>query len=335
MISAGNSDIWEAIDRTCLLVGTRAAGRAGELAGLYQAARRMARGPLCATTARRLDAALSPGAAVLLLTGAAPRPSQPRGETDGPPGAAVLARALAQGYGARPIVVAEAKFRLPILAALDALAGGSRDAEWRSSVHFAAFPVRRHSAEAAAATLWNHTKPAALIAIERLGPNALGIIHNASGVNITAAHGGLETLFALARRRKVLTIGVGDRGNELGFGAIMTPRLKVPAVSRACACPCRTNIACAVPADLVIVSSVSNWGVYGLAAGLAIRLADPRLIHRPADETRMLKASVMAGARDGLSGRAGLTVDGLSLEMQRTVVTFLGETVARMTRGST
>jgi hypothetical protein len=267
---------------------------------------------------------------VLLLTGAGAPPSLPRGETDGPLGAAVLARGLVLAFGARPLVVAEARFRGPVVAALDALADSAGDGPWRRAVRYAPFPSRRNSAERAAAALWDRVSPVAIISIERLGPNSLGVTHNAKGEDVTSAYGGVESLLTLARRRGVLTIGVGDRGNELGFGSIMTRRSRVAPLARPCVCPCRSSITCAVPAELVVVASVSNWGAYAMVAALAIRLGDARLLHHPKDETRMLKACVSAGARDGISAQRRLTVDALSLKLQRAVVTLLRGAVARL-----
>ncbi len=317
------SQVLEAIDRICLLEGTGSTGRAGDLAVLYQAARSVAGEPLCAAAARRLDAALHPGAGVLLLTGAGAPPSLPHGETDGPLGAAVLARGLVLAFGARPFLVAEDRFLGPIMATLDALAGGGSDAAWRRAVRYARFPLRRDAARLAAEALWDRVRPEAVISIERLGPNRRGVTHNATGQDVTATHAGVETLVTLARRKGVLTIGVGDRGNELGFGSVTARRPKIPILSAPCACPCRSPIACAVPAELFVVASVSNWGAYGMVAGLAVRLGDGRLLHRPVDEARMLKACVLAGARDGLTTRRGLTVDGLPLRIQRAVVARL------------
>ncbi|MBF8297911.1 MAG: hypothetical protein HW395_568 [candidate division NC10 bacterium] len=329
-MSVPASRILETIDRICLLGGTGGTGRARELATLYKAARSLAGEPLCAAAARRLEAALHPGATVLLLTGAGAPPRLPRGETDGPLGAAVLARGLVLAFGARPLVVAEARFRGPIMATLDALADGAPDSAWRRAVRYAPFPARRDSAEGAAAALWGRLRPVAVISIERLGPNSRGVTHNAMGEDVTAAHAGVESLLTLARRRGVLTIGVGDRGNELGFGSIMARRSRIASLARPCACPCRSNIACTVPAEVVVVASVSNWGAYAMVAGLAIRLGDARLLHHPKDETRMLKACVLAGARDGLSAQRRLTVDALPLRMQRSVVALLRVAVARL-----
>ena len=329
-MSVSPSRILETIDRICLLGGTGGTGRARELATLYKAARSLVGEPLCAAAARRLEAALHPGAAVLLLTGAGAPPSLPRGETDGPLGAAVLARGLVLAFGARPVLVAEARFRGPIMATLDALADGAPDSAWQRAVRYAPFPARRDSAKRAAAALWGRLRPVAVISIERLGPNSRGVTHNAKGEDVTAAHAGVETLLTLARRGGVLTIGVGDRGNELGFGSIMTRRPRIASLARPCVCPCNSNIACTVPAEVVVVASVSNWGAYAMVAGLAIRLGDVRLLHHPKDETRMLKACVLAGARDGLSAQRRLTVDSLPLKMQRTVVALLNGAVARL-----
>lgn len=323
--------ISEAIDRITLLGGAPATGRAQELGTLYQAARRGGAEPLSAKAARRLEAVLVPGATVIILTGAGAPPSLPRGETDGPPGAAALARGLALGFGAKPVLVADARFRGPIVAAVDALADGSRASAWRRSIRFVTFPSSRAAARSAAAMLWRRTGPVAVIAVERLGPNRRGVIHNARGQDVTAEHAGVEALFLLARHAGVLTIGVGDRGNELGFGSITPGRSSGIPLHRPCACPCRSGIACAIPAEVIVVASVSNWGAYAIVAGLAMGLGDLRLLHRPADEMRMLAACVGAGARDGISGEGRPTVDGLPGRTQRAVVMLLREALAAVT----
>src|SRR3989304_3890549 len=78
-------------------------------------------------------------------------------------GAAVLARGLVLAFGARPLVVAEARFRGPIMATLDALADSAPDSAWRRAVRYAPFPSRRNSATRAAAALWDRVSPVAII----------------------------------------------------------------------------------------------------------------------------------------------------------------------------
>jgi len=162
--------------------------------------------------------------------------------------------------------------------------------------------------------------------VEKLGPNGRGVVHTAAGLDVTAAQARTEVLFAAARRRGILRVGVGDRGNEVGFGAA-AGRLAAAGRIRACRCPCASTIACTVASDAPVAAATSNWGAYGVAAALAVLLRQPRLIHDPGAEAAVLEACVRAGAVDGITRRAGPTVDGLPLSRQRTVVRGLRDLV--------
>jgi hypothetical protein len=81
-----------------------------------------------------------------------------------------------------------------------------------------------------------------------------------------------------------------------------------------------------VPTDFLIVCGVSNWGAYGLAAGIR-RLkgikADAELfdIER---ERKLLQIMVEQGPLvDGVSGQPSVTVDGLSFERYAQLLTRL------------
>ena len=77
---------------------------------LYEAARKKQKKPL--DLARRQAAArtsIKPGQNVFVVTGAGTPPGLPAGETDGPPGAAAIARAIEFGLGAKPILISEAR----------------------------------------------------------------------------------------------------------------------------------------------------------------------------------------------------------------------------------
>jgi len=158
--------------------------------------------------------------------------------------------------------------------------------------------------------------PRAVVAVEKLGPNGRGVMHTATGMDVTAAQGRTDVLFAAARRRGILTVGVGDRGNEVGFGAV-AGRLAAAGIAGPCACPCGSSIACTVAADRPVASATSNWGAYGIAASLAVLARNPGLVHDGRAEAAMLEACVRAGAVDGITRRPAMTVDGFALPAQR------------------
>jgi hypothetical protein len=284
------------------------------LATLHRTARRRAGQPLARAAAAGLAERLRPGDRVLIATGLV-TPRIPRGETDGPPGAAVLARALVRRFGARVLLITEAAVCDPVAAALEALSAEGDGDGWPRRVAVRAFPCDVAAAKAEADRILRREAPRALISIEKLGPNSRGVIHNLRGQDVTATQARVDLLFAAAPRAQLFTVGVGDRGNELGLGGL-APR------PRRCVCPCGGCLECAVPADAPVVAFSSNWGAYALCAALG-RAVDPPLVHRPATETRMLRCLAKAGAVDGVTGRREPTVDGVSAPVQAAVVGLL------------
>jgi hypothetical protein len=294
----------------------------GTLVRLYRAARRRVGGPLAEAAAGALLRRLPPRGRLLLTTGLVAR-GIPHGETDGPSGAVALARAVILGRGAHVVLVTEAKAMPVLRAAAEALAASEGDGlRWRRGLEIQAFPTNLDAAKDAARRLWADLAPAALVSVEKLGPNARGVIHNMAGQDVTTSQARSDFFFPQARRARVLTVGIGDRGNEMGLGGLL------PRASR-CACPCRGSIACVIPADVPVVAFSSNWGAYAVAGALAVHLADPRLVHCPRSEARMLRRMVRAGAVDGITRSPTPTVDGGGLALQAAVVGLLGALVGR------
>jgi hypothetical protein len=154
------------------------------------------------------------------------------------------------------------------------------------------------------------------VAIERPGRGRTGDYLNARGVSVAAWNRPLDEMFLLAgRRRRPVTIGVGDGGNEIGMGRVRAQLAREGARM--------ARIASVVPADHLVVAGVSNWGAYGIVAQLG-RLAGQRLLHAPADERRLIDACVAAGAADGLTRRREPTVDALDADTHAAVVALLG-----------
>lgn len=310
--------VGEALDRLCALplggVG------AAPVTSLYRAARRIQKAPLAVLAADRLAAAVGTGRTVLITTGTGAVRDLPHGETDGPLGAAVVGRAVALGLGARPVFLTEGRCIRPLRAALRVLEAEGPRGLGRAPI--LAFPCETRAAPGAARRLLRHYRPAAVVSVEKIGPNAKGITHNMAGEDVSADHARIEALFAEAEAAGVPTLAVGDRGNEIGCG-LLTRAGRRPWSGPACACPCGGSTLCAVPADTLVIATASNWGAYGIAAGLGVLLGRRGLLHSPAAEGRMLRATLAAGARDGVTKQARPTVDGIPAAAHRALVGFL------------
>ena len=265
------------------------------------------------------------GKAIGIVTGYyVPRANPPAAETDGPLGAAMLARFLydidrkvdliTDRFCAHTVRVAANAYGLP--------AGVVRILELNSDGKLK-FDGNGRKPE------WSH-----LISIERSGPahtpesfgsNERGRqrfaelvpqtswdrCHNMLGGVIDEWTPPLYRLFEVdsSDDPRPRTIGVGDGGNEIGFGSIAWEDLarRLPPTSPAC-------IPCRVSTDWTIVTGVSNWGGYGLAAAMAVTLGvvDRLLPFDRTHERLALETLVREGAAvDGVTARPEPTVDGL------------------------
>jgi hypothetical protein len=291
----------------------------GVIEKLYGAALEVQGGePLSMLAARLLIKHAKPGIPVFIATGAGDPTYMPAGETDGPPGAVALALAIHAATGAVPILLTENEFVENLSAT--ALAGGLglRAPEIALRTPFTAAVLTltdQDGAEAEAVQHLDRFGPTVVIAIEKIGPNAAGIAHMASGKPAATKRARAEYLFDLAAERGIPTIGIGDNGNEIGFGRIeeAVKRWK----------PAGEALATRVHTDVLIPANVSNWGAYGVAAAMAVMLERPEILHDAEIERRMLEACVAAQGVDGSTGRHILAVDGMPLAMQQAVVTML------------
>ena len=292
----------------------------GVIAKLYEAAcDSQGGGPLCLHAARLILGAAKSGRTVFFVTGAGDPRYLPAGETDGPLGLAVLARAVHQLTGAVPILFTDAPF-VENLAAVAVAAGlGRRTPELALGTPFTTAVLHLShglDAEAEAEALVGRLDPCLMVSVEKIGPNAEGIAHTASGKPTAGDRARAECLFDLAAARAVATLGVGDNGNELGFGLIAgAVRQHKPGGER---------LATRVAANALVAANTSNWGAYGIVAALAAITGRTELLHTAEVESRILHACVAAHGVDGSTGRHLPVVDGMPEEMQRAVVTMLG-----------
>jgi hypothetical protein len=288
----------------------------------------------CRSIARTQD----PG--VVIVTGFyIPHAQPPCGETDGPLGALFLSRALtALGVRAMP---ATDPFCIGALhAGLDACDLNDR------------VPLVRLKSNLEANKTFSELPfpPTHLIALERVGPShapsslkgrhgsdpkvAARFLrevpahdydrcHTMRGRDITDYMAPAHRLFEYAKEQMppIVTIGIGDGGNEIGMGKIPWDIIRRNI-------PNGGLVACRVPTDYLIVSGVSNWGAYGLAAGVSLL----RGVKLPAElfdverERELLRLMVERGPLvDGVSGQATVSVDGLPFARYAEPLRRIGE----------
>ncbi len=250
--------------------------------------------------ATRAAKALARAKRVMLTTGFCVGPGLP--ETDGPPGTAVLGRAL-RSLGATVTYITDAASLPPLQAALAIL---------DEPKEIQIFPARGEAALTARRFLEEYA-PTHLVSIERPGRTRHGDYLSMRGESVAEWNAPLDALFLEAPPR-VITVGVGDGGNEIGMGTVRA-RLRR-------ASPRIAKVAAVVPVTHLVVAGTSNWGAYGIVAELS-RMARRQLLHTAEDERRMVQACVDAGAVDGITRKPEPTVDALPLAAHVSMVELL------------
>lgn len=281
---------------------------------------------LSALAARLLVERVGRGDSVLFLTGFPELPWFDRGlpETDGPVGTAVLARALIRGLGAVPVIPIEAHFAGVVRAALlgAGLQAVEGDATTLPRMHPGDPVVLLHvtDPDVDVQAAFEGLRPAAVIAIERPGANDKGTYHHMSGRNIDHCLDPLETFFTLADERGLLTLAIGDGGNEVGMGGVADTVRRSVAHGSDCGCGCGGGIAASSTAELIVSATVANWGATAVAAALAMRLGDRRLLPAPGLELRSLDHCAAAGGVDGAHAGSLPSADGVPRDVYANVL---------------
>ena len=202
-------------------------------------------------------------------------------ETDGPGGAAILARAF-QREGRECEIWTDARC-IEVLAECAKAAG-----------------CAENTARIAPASL-KERAPDGIIFVERLGRAADGRYYNFKKQDISEWTAPLDALADEAAELGIHTIGIGDGGNEAGMGNFYDELCALLPDYAACLSVVR--------AEFALTADVSNWGAYALAEALSFVWGVRRGIE-PGEETKMLEAAARAGAADGISGKCETSVDG-------------------------
>lgn len=294
---------------------------------LYEDVREKKGSPLAMCAAMDLFSKAKVGDRVIIFTGWPSRSWLIDGltETDGPVGAAIIARALEEAYGIVPIlamadnmehfgVVALRSAGL-IVSDLDKALLSKPGPPMASVGAVISIPTDRSVISKYSQSLLDKINPIALISIELPGANSEGMYHNVTG-RIVPEHLVIKAdeIFREATSRGILTIGIGDGGNELGMANATESIIKYLKDGN--------KIAPSTKVDHLIVSCISNWGALGFAACIAA-VSGKKDIFDHIDIVRITDKLSDAGAIDGLTAYVDPKNDGTSNEVNRGLTSLL------------
>lgn len=271
------------------------------------------------------DILAHPGATVGIFTGAAVMGVFPKGESDGPLGAAALARALLKlGY------------KVNLYTEIDCLEGLTEIAKM---IHCAAPVVVLEKRDSIDEPCGQYDEIASLLDIavctEKVGVNCKGIQHSVTGRNRNGMRAFVDPIINRMNDMGKITVGIGDGGNEIGFGSVYEATCDLIENGRKCICGCESGIVTVTKVKHCYPVSISNWGCYALCAALSLLTGDMELMVTPEEEHDMLMRTIPLELCDGGSGLPRYALDGIDGDCSVACVRFIREIVrARLETGA-
>lgn len=316
----------EQVDRS-ITVCLRPRYNWGATPRLWEAAYRKVGRPLTLVAAEKLLKAVGPDDVVILSAGFTIPPAFPNGEVCGLAGAVSLGRGLSIACGTRSLFVTES----PCIGPLKAVAQAAELRNWdydswleRPAPFGAAFydfPVDDAAAKEEAKRLLDETKAKAIITVEKSDVGKNGIHHSGLGEDMGRFTAKIEHLITEANARGILTIGIGDVGNEIGFALIAEEAAQIirPYGSQ-CNCGCGDGIIASTPTECLVVASCSNKGAYGVLGCLAGLTGNPEVLQSVELQRRMMDAVRDYPVFDALTIRNTFTEDGAPGELSLALI---------------
>ena len=218
-------------------------------------------------------------------------------ETDGPIGAIAIGNALKK-IGYQVTYITDEFSQPPIKKILSA------------DDNLEIFPMQNHEQSAITADkMISDLNPSVIISIERCGPTVDGDYLNSRGKKIEEFNSKTEYLL----NNNIPSIGIGDGGNEIGMGNLKHIIKNSTELS---------NPPCITTTDLLIPASTSNWGGYGLVAGLS-KITNKNLLPSIPEDEKLIKDFVDAGGVDGITATSSYKVDSFELEVNSSILNRL------------
>ena len=298
MVAVSAAPVFENIDRLSQVEMRTQGLPVGIIGQLYAIARRDG-DPLSLQAATALiDPAVR---RIACVTGIAGGPL-PVGEVDGPVGAAALATALMELGRAADVVVPQAMVHVTkaVRSAMRADFGVVAQKDAKTQAYDAA------------------------ITVEKLGRNRKGVFHTIFGAVLDDQLPEGDEFIEEMNRSGKLTIGMGDGGNEIGFGAIFDEARRVVPRGADCGCPCHDGLVTSTATKIVFPVSVSNFGAYATASALGVLAERPLLLVSPERIAAAVEACVTNGCLDGGTFEPGRVADdGIPIDGVKAYVTLL------------
>ncbi|MHA1720786.1 MAG: glutamate cyclase domain-containing protein [Promethearchaeota archaeon] len=158
-----------------------------------------------------------------------------------------------------------------------------------------------------------------IITIERPGQNIKGIYHSMDGNKITHIVDPIE--LKIKKSRNIFWIAIGDGGNELGTGYYRETVEKIIPFGHQCICGCGFGIAAYKKADRCILATTSNFGAIAIALILA-KQNDMNWNVSADKEQQIIEYLNKYGIKDGTTG-GDKTVDNISYELRKKMLHHL------------
>lgn len=289
---------------------------------LYNAAR-AAQGdePLTYLAAKAILENVEPGGSVVLSCGLMISPFM-REEVDGCFGIAAMARAIALGAKATPIIMTEPNnvHRLEVLARAVGLDPQPLEIALKAPHKCAVVPLPLDGEEVKKKMeeIFAIADPSILMVSEKMAPTDIGVYRTGPGFDLSAISGKTKELVESFKAHGKITIGVGDGGNEVGMGKIKDTVRKV----------FKGDSAAAVETDILIVAGTGNLGCYGVEAVLAAAWGYPEVLHNNDVERRMELASIFAGLIDPSTGYCDGITDLMDPCVAQCMITLMNQAVS-------
>mgnify|MGYP001236859835 CR=1 FL=1 len=250
-------------------------------------------------------------AKVAMLTGIIVDGYLPAGEVDGPIGAAVLGRAMSL-LGHEVDIMMEGDMGDVANRLIDTLG-------------FEANFVHTTDRSPQDLMTWADHYDVA-VTVEKIGRNSKGIRHSVMGSPLAQSGDDYIDDFIVAMTEKgKLTIGIGDGGNEIGFGKIYDKVQEIVLFGADCGCPCGGGIATTTATKHLFSAAVSNFGAYAVAAALALGSNNRELMVDGSTVKTLIEGTVALGCLDGGTvDPSFIGDDGIPIDAVMRVVDQLG-----------